>query len=208
MGPIRGMPVTSRVHDILAAQLAEDEQVLWTGRPAAWAFVTRNWMLSVVGLFWLALTLMWTAGVAAGGLPLPFYFVVAPLLAIAGWMILGHAAWAAIELPNVQYVLTNWRVLMTYGWLRTKVRTIPLGKIAELDLCPRAGGYGDIRLGLELGFWDGARWARAGVSTWGSQETVLRGVPACATVYAQLTQAIRAGGTLTRGTRAAPPATR
>lgn len=185
--------MTSRIHSILAAQLAENEQVLWSGRPTAWAFIARNWMLSVVGLFWLALTLMWAAGVVSGGLPLPFYFVVAPLLGIAAWMILGHMAWAAIELPNVHYMITSWRVLMTYGWPQPRARTIPLHKIAELDLCPRPNGYGDIRLGLELGFWDGARWARAGLSTWGPHDVVLRGVPACAEVYAALNQAIRAG---------------
>jgi len=184
--------VTARIQRLLAAQLGDDEQVLWTGRPSAHAFITRNWMLSVVGLFWLALTLMWAAGVASGGLPLPFYLVVIPLLGIAGWMIVGHAVWAAMDLPNVHYVLTNWRVLMTYGLLRPRMRTIPLNKIAELDLCPGHNGCGDIRLGLELGYWDGARWAKAGVSSWGPHDMVLRGVPACEQVYAQLNAAIRA----------------
>jgi len=199
--------VTSRVHTIVTSQLMEDEEVLWAGRPSAWAFVTRNWMLSVVGLFWLALTLMWGLGVAAGGLPLPFYLVVVPLIAVAGWMVVGHGLWAAIEHPNVHYVITNWRVLMTYGWLHPRVRTIPLNKIAEVDLCPGVRGYGDIRLGLELGFWDGARWAKAGVGTWGPQEMVLRGIPSCTAVYAQLNQAIRAGGALqgrTAGVSAGP----
>jgi len=186
--------VTARIHQLLTAQLSEDEQVLWTGRPSASAYVGRNWMLSVVGLFWLALTLMWVAGVASGHLPLLFYVVAFPLLGIAAWMIVGHMLLAAAELPHVHYVLTNWRVVMTYGVWRPRLRTIPLSKIAELDLCPRANGYGDIRLGLELGYWDGARWAKAGVTAWGPHDMVLRGIPACAQVYAQLTQAIRAGG--------------
>lgn len=187
--------MTRQVHHILSTQLTEDEQVLWSGRPTPWAYAARNWMLSVVGLFWLALTVLWALSVASGGLPRVFYFVAAPLLGIAGWMIAGHVLWAALELPNVHYVLTNWRVLMTYGWPRAKVRTVPLARIAELDLCPGSDGYGDIRLGLDLGFWDGARWAKAGLHTWGPHEVVLRGIPACAQVYAQLNGAIRSGGT-------------
>ena len=185
--------MTAPIHQILTAQLREDEQVLWTGRPSPSAYLSRNWMLSVVGLFWLALTLMWVAGVASGHLPLLFYVVAVPLLAIAGWMIVGHVLLAAVELPHVHYVLTSWRVVMTYGLWQPRLRTIPLSKIAELDLCPRANGYGDIRLGLELGYWDGARWAKAGITAWGPHDMVLRGIPACAEVYAQLTQAIRGG---------------
>jgi len=188
------MLVTWRIDNVLAAQLSEDEQVLWMGRPSAWAFVARNWMLSVVGLFWLALTALWMLGVVVGGLPPTFYLVAVPLLGVVGWMTIGHLAWAALELPNVGYVITNWRVLMTYGWPCPKVRTIPLNRIAELDFWPRSNGYGDIRLGLELGYWDGARWAKAGSITWGQHDMVLRGLASCAEVYARLCQAIRACG--------------
>jgi hypothetical protein len=198
--------VTARIQAMLAAQLGEDEQVLWAGRPSAGAFLARNWMLSVVGAFWFVLTLMWIAGVVAGGLPIIFYLVVIPLLAVAGWLTVGHVLWAAIELPNVHYVLTNWRVLMTYGWPQPRVRTIPLSRIAELDFWPRPNGYGDIQLGLELGYWNGARWAKAGSVTWGQHDIVLRGVASCAEVYAQLCRAIRAGGAASTSGPKQPPA--
>lgn len=183
--------MTAPVPRILASQIAPGERVLWVGRPSAAAFITRNWMFSVVGAFWLALTVMWIESVAVGRLPSFFYVIAIPLLGAAAWMTLGHVLWAAVEFPNVHYMLTDWRVLMTHGGFRIRVRTIPLAKIAEFDLCPRRNGYGDIRLGLELGFWDGARWAKAGLDTGAAPDTVLRGIPSCTEVYSKLADAIR-----------------
>ncbi|MGQ9731102.1 MAG: PH domain-containing protein [Candidatus Zipacnadales bacterium] len=175
---------------LVRVQLTEDEHVLWVGRPSAWAYVARNWMYSVTGLFWLGVLVLWVLGVTSGGLPPVFYLVVVPLLAVVVWLTIGHILWATIELRNVVYVITNWRVLMAFGWPTQRTRTIPLNRICELDLWPRRDGHGDIRLGVELGYWDGARWAKARTIAVGQHETVLRGIPACAQVYAQLCSAI------------------
>ncbi len=183
--------MNSQAHASLMAHLAADEHLIWAGRPQPGAYIFRNWMYSAFGLFWLALSIMWLVSIASGGLPLAFCLVAVPFLTLAAWMTVGHILWAAVEVPNVAYVITDWRVLMSYGWPRTKTRTIPLARIAELDLWPRDRGYGDIRLGVELGYWDGARWAKAGSFHWGSHDTVLRGLPACNEVYAKLGHAIR-----------------
>lgn len=175
----------------LSSQLTGDEQVLWCGRPRPGAYTFRNWMFSAVGVFWLVLCLLWLLTVRGAGLPPALYLVAIPLLALFMWMTVGHIIWAAIESGNVHYVITDWRVLMSYGWPRAKVRTVPLARIAELDLWPRRNGYGDIRLGLEVGYWDGARWAKAGAVTPGHHDMVLRGIPASTQVYAQLCEAIR-----------------
>ncbi len=184
--------MNSRAHTSLMAHLTVDEQVLWSGRPQPGAYIFRNWMYSAFGVFWLAVSIMWLVSIASGGLPLAFCLVAIPFLALAAWMTVGHILWAAVEVPNVAYVITDWRVLMSYGWPTIKTRTIPLARIAELDLWPRPRGYGDIRLGVEIGYWDGARWAKAGSFHWGSHDTVLRGLPACSQVYGTLGQAIRA----------------
>jgi hypothetical protein len=186
--------MTSRALALLRAHLPDDERVIWCGRPLPGAYIFRNWMYSAFGLFWLALSVMWLLSVKSGGLPIGFCLVAVPFLILAAWMTIGHIVWAATEVPNVAYIITDWRVLMSYGWPRVKTRTIPLARIAELDLWPRHDGYGDIRLGVELGYWDGARWAKASSFNWGSHETVLRGLPACNQVYAELSHAIHACG--------------
>lgn len=184
--------MTSRAFASLMPHLAGDEHVIWSGRPLPGAYIFRNWMYSIFGLFWLALSIMWLISVASQGLPPAFCVVAVPFLVLSAWMTVGHIVWAAIELPGVAYVITDWRVLMSYGWPRVRTRTIPLARIAELDLWPRHRGYGDIRLGVEVGYWDGARWAKAGSFNWGSHDTVLRGLPSCNEVYVKLGEAIRA----------------
>lgn len=183
--------MASKAMASLMAHLSEGEQVIWSGQPLPGAFIFRNWMYSVFGLFWLAVSVMWVMSITLSELPPIFHLVTVPFLCVAAWMAVGHILWAAIEVPNVAYVITDWRVLMSYGWPRVKTRTIPLRRIAEIDLWPRDRGYGDIRLGLEIGYWDGARWAKAGSFVWGHHDTVLRGLPHCRQVYTQLCAAIR-----------------
>ena len=183
--------MVNRPPDPLAAHLGPDEQVIWQGVPARGAYMFRNWMHSAFGLFWIVVFGLWLLSVRSAGLPIVLYLVAVPLGVICFWLTVGHILWAAIESGNVRYVITEWRVLMTFGWPRARTRTVPLARIAEVDLWPRGGGMGDIRLGLEIGFWDGARWAKAGASRFGHQEVVLRGVPAVQDVYARLCEAVR-----------------
>ncbi len=184
--------MTYRRADPLQAQLGPDEEIIWQGAPARRFYVYRNWMYSAFGLFWIAVCALWLLSVRSAGVPPALYLISIPLGILCFWLTVGHIIWASIEAGNVRYVVTDWRVLMTHGWPKMKIRTIPLARIAELDLWPRRHGFGDIRLGLEVGFWDGARWAKAGASSFGHHEVVLRGVPTVSDVYTQLCEAVRA----------------
>ncbi len=135
------LPAYPPAHDDPMGTPADDERVLWQGRPdlrvlARTAFHTRT-----IGIYFGVLTIIALAMGSAdsAALIVGFGAFVLALLYAAAWL----------TVRNTLYIITDARVMMRVGMAVDKRINIPLKKVTAAHLAPRGKGYGDIA--LELG---------------------------------------------------------
>ncbi|ETX14989.1 photosynthetic complex assembly protein [Roseivivax halodurans JCM 10272] len=182
--PIKGLPELP----------PEGEQILWQGRPDAWA------------LSWQALSLPWVAGYFA--LLAIWRFVslmdLVPLRAAVGYavpfLVLGGIVLAlligfgVIQARSSVYTVTNRRIALRVGAALTLTLNLPYTKIAAADLAHGPRGTGTIALQLKGGprfayltLWPHCRpWKIA------SPQPALRCIPEAGRVAAMIADAAQA----------------
>jgi hypothetical protein len=113
----------------LEQMLQSGERILWQGKPKKRPYVMRRWPLSCFGAVFLGFSLFWTGGVlvmthlgasAAGEewpAPLVYLFPLfgLPFILVGAGLTFGHYIFAAMDWKNVEYALTNRRILIRSG---------------------------------------------------------------------------------------------
>jgi hypothetical protein len=122
------------------------EQILWQGRPGAWALARDS-----LGMYWVAgyfaLLSVWRVGVSSvelgfsGALPLAIPFLIlgavsCGLILLVSWM----------QARATVYTVTTARVAMRVGAALTITVNLPFSRIASADLDLRRDGTGTIAL--------------------------------------------------------------
>lgn len=97
----------------LSRVLEKDEQVIWSGRPSAGAYVFGGLVVTVpLGLIAIGSTLSWTNGMELGGLPVWAKIVVGVVLLFAAHMLLLRPLLGFHLARRTYYAITDKRALV------------------------------------------------------------------------------------------------
>lgn len=176
----------------LPEPLPPGERLLWQGSPRWQPLALRVFHARKVAWYFVALTALRVAVLAADGAA-PLTMLVSGLwMAVLGACAVGLLlAMAVMTARTAVYTITDRRVVMRIGIVLTLTFNLPLSRIAAAGLRTDVAGTGDIPLALRdgdriawLNLWPHVRpWRLA------QPEPMLRGVPDAAAVARVLTEA-------------------
>jgi hypothetical protein len=135
----------------LPAPLPEGESVLWEGTPRTWSFARQvlhpSLLLTYVGvlLAWCLLAGISSGDLAGAALASAKYGG----LCIVAFILL--AGTARLQVGSTDYVITNRRVMITFGAALGKTLQIPFASIESAALRAHGDGTGDLVLKLMPG---------------------------------------------------------
>jgi hypothetical protein len=130
----------------IPAPLPRGEQVLWQGRPSAWALARDAYGLKWVAVYF-AIVVIWRgtvgtlSGGAAGAIAYGLPYVGLALAAVA---VIWALAW--VQARATVYTITTARVLMRIGAALQITLNLPFRQIGAADLDLRRDGTGTIAL--------------------------------------------------------------
>lgn len=114
--------------------LKPDEEIVWQGRPAPRCYTFRNWKLAAIGLILFLVSSFWLMlgwQLVEGGHSRFLILIPLPLVIIAFIVGPGQILKARFEWERIFYCLTDDKLLVQYGLLKSKVREIPRTEIAS-----------------------------------------------------------------------------
>lgn len=120
---------------------AQDEKVLWQGRPNLRVLARTAFHTRLIGIYFAVLTVIALSMGSPENAALAVGFGAFVLALLYG------ATWLTVK--NTLYIITDERLMMRIGMAVDKRVNIPLKKVTAAHLAPRGKGFGDIA--LELG---------------------------------------------------------
>lgn len=184
------------------------EEILWQGRPSAWALAREAYKITWVGGYFLALGL-WQGIAAFGSNIAGVVAVLLPYLAVGALAvaILGLMAW--VQARGTVYTITSARVAMRVGAALTVTLNLPFTQIGAAHLAHGAAKtgtlafetLGDARISY-LVLWPHARPWR-----FGRAQPALRAIPnadAVAKIFTEAAQSRLAAPRIARAPAAMP----
>ena len=150
-----GRPYTARVTwpqrsdpSPVAAHCGPGEQVLWTGRPAAWrVFQPADWFLIPFSLIWGGFAFAWEGMVVFGGAPLLMALFGVPFVLVGLYLMAGRFAYRAWANRRTWYGLTDRRAVVVFGTKEQHVRSVSLDRVSDLTVSRRPDGSGTLVFG-------------------------------------------------------------
>ena len=180
------------------------EEILWQGRPNAWALAREGYKITWVGGYFLALGL-WQGIVAFGGNLAGILAVLLPYAAVGALAVAILSLMAFVQARGTVYTITSARVAMRVGAALTVTLNLPFTQIGAAHLAHGATKtgtlafetLGDTRISY-LVLWPHARpWAL------GRAQPALRSIPDAARVAQIFTEAAQSRLSAPRITRTA-----
>jgi hypothetical protein len=129
--------------------LQPGERLVWEGRPAPRCYTMRNWRHALFGVILLVPTLYWqvVAVEIAAVYHLPLVpWIPLPFLLAALYLALGQLLVARLEWEKVYYAVTDRRILVQRGVLRTRHLTLALGAVGSFVLRPYGEELASLRI--------------------------------------------------------------
>lgn len=154
------------------------EEILWQGRPNAWALAREAYKITWVAGYFLALGL-WQGIIAFGGNVMGVLAVLLPYLAVGALAVGILGLMAYVQARGTIYTITSARVVLRVGAALTVTLNLPFTQIGAAHLAKGAAGsgtlafetLGDARISY-LVLWPHARpWA------FGRAQPALRAIP-------------------------------
>lgn len=134
--------------------LLPGETVCWEGRPAPRCYTFRRWRHALFGLFLTAVCAVWAwLGVqqaAEQGWPW-LAWVPLPFLGYAAWLGCGQLLAARLEWNRVAYAISDRRVMVRSGLLRSRFAELDLRRVTWFRLQPHGEELGSLRIHGEGG---------------------------------------------------------
>jgi hypothetical protein len=132
-----------------APWLEEGERVRWEGRPAPRCYTFRKWRRSVYGILFLLLAVYWQIvgfeiSVVYGAVI--FRWLPAPFVLVSLYFAVGYPALARIRWEKVFYAITDRRVLILPGPLKSEPLSCRWNDIDSWDYLPIGQNLGSIRI--------------------------------------------------------------
>lgn len=129
--------------------LQEGESIAWQAKPAPRCYTFRHWRHSIFGLVFLAICSYWQVlGVAMAKeyetvwlawLPLPF-------IVIGVYFAMGHLVQSRLEWSNVDYLITNRRVIVRRGLVQLTEHALELAEVTYFSLQMQGEQLGTLRI--------------------------------------------------------------
>jgi hypothetical protein len=145
------------MQNVIQAQLASGERLLWEGRPTQGiVFRAADAFMVPFGLLWGGFAFFWEYSVLSTGRT-PLFFVLwgIPFVAVGLHFIVGRFFVDAKQRAHTFYGVTNQRVIIVSGILNSKVKSLNLRTLSDLTLDERSNGKGTISFGATNPF---AQW--------------------------------------------------
>jgi hypothetical protein len=129
----------------LPAQPPKGEEILWQGRPQAFALAREALKINWIAGYFVALAL-WRGWVIGGGEPATFIAVMLPYLAIGAVTCAILFLIALVQARSTVYTITTARVAMRIGVALTVTLNLPFRQIGAANLAVKPNGTGTIAL--------------------------------------------------------------
>jgi hypothetical protein len=129
----------------LPAQPPKGEEILWQGRPQAFALAREALKINWIAGYFVALAL-WRGWVMGGGEPATFIAVMLPYLAIGAVTCVILFLIALVQARSTVYTITTARVAMRIGVALTVTLNLPFRQIGAANLAVKPNGTGTIAL--------------------------------------------------------------
>jgi hypothetical protein len=132
----------------LPAPLPEGERILWEGSPRPWAFFRQIVHPQLLGTY-VAVLVAWciVTGVHSGA-PLVAFLAAAKFTGLSVVAILLLVCVSRLQAGATDYIITNRRIMITFGAALGKTLQIPFSKIEAASVREHADGSGDLVLRL------------------------------------------------------------
>ena len=146
-----------------------DEKVLWRGKPNATSYVLANMLkMTPIALIWLIFdgTFIYfiSVGMAAGSVPLSILWFIVPFFLLhltPVWIWIGKTVKAAREVKNIEYAITDKRIIIRSGMIGIDFKFINYSEIdsvnVKVGLIDKIFHVGDIYINSTLNagvLWD------------------------------------------------------
>lgn len=149
--------------DVLRNKLFEGEKLLWTGQPGQGVILTgRDALLIPFSLLWGGFAIFWEAMVLSlKRSPLIMKFWGIPFVLMGVYFIFGRFFVDAYMRKNMQYAVTNQRILILRSPPFASITSMNIDRLPEPRLTENRNGRGTIHFGPQSP-WPG----RIGFSVW------------------------------------------
>lgn len=149
---------THAFHDFLD----RDEKLLWTGKPKS-GFIFRKTDIFIIpfSLFWCGFSAFWIFMAAKGSAVFALFGL--PFLFIGIMLLFGRFFIEKKQREKTIYGITEDRIIIISGILSTKVNSVSLKNISNLEFTENADGSGSIHFGPKdprdpFGMMQGMTW--------------------------------------------------
>jgi hypothetical protein len=153
-------------HEFLPFQneLRGNEVLLWSGRPRqGLVFRASDLFLVPFGLVWAGFVFFWELAALAGGVGC-FGIWGIPFVLVGIYMTVGRFVVDSYIRRNTYYGLTNERVIVASGLLRSETKSLNLRTASDITMSQRANGVGTITFGavqVHAKMYQGMHWPGA-----------------------------------------------
>lgn len=164
--PGRGNNVSEASHPIFQQFLNRGEKITWSGRPRQGFLLHRSDVFFIpFSILWTILAVWWELEIVLSDIPFQDKIWSIVMLSAAAYILLLRFLVDAVSRALTFYALTNQRVLIHTGFLKTTLTSLPLTGMDEINLDLDKNGHGNIFFGpLEPNAWmhTGGGWIKMG----------------------------------------------
>jgi hypothetical protein len=134
--------------------LLKGEKIIWSGRPAQGLLLSsHDWFLIPFSLMWGGFAVFWEASALVTQAPSFMKLWGIPFVLIGLYLILGRFLLDSWIRQEMQYALTNKRILISWSRPFSKFTAISLQQLPEANLTEHVNGRGTIRFGQPASLW-------------------------------------------------------
>jgi hypothetical protein len=134
--------------EMVDAELAADERLLWCGRPRLGVvFRSSDVFMIPFSILWAGFAVFWETEAITRGAPLFFALWGIPFIAMGLHMTVGRFFVDAWQRKRIYYGVTNERVLIISGVFSRTIKSLNIDTLNDVSLSERRNGTGTITFG-------------------------------------------------------------
>jgi hypothetical protein len=136
------------VEQLLTRELGGGEKLLWSGRPRQGLLLRPSDTLFIpFSLMWGGFAIFWETSVIRHGAPFFFTLWGVPFVVMGLYLIVGRFFVDARIRERTAYGVTNERIIIVSGLVKSSVKSLSLGTLSDISLDERDDGSGTITFG-------------------------------------------------------------
>jgi hypothetical protein len=141
------------------SRLLDGERVLWSGQHGQGVRLTgRDAFMIPFSLLWGGFAVFWEASVLRSNAPLFFALWGVPFVLVGVYMIIGRFFVDAWLRRNTRYAVTDRRTVIARSGIGSRLTSVSLDRLPDMQLSERSDGSGTIRFGPVMPYWGASGW--------------------------------------------------